>query len=160
MELARRNGADPACAELAGWLHDWLKPLGSARLKAMLKANGERLDAATRPIPAIWHGFAAAAAAPRAFGVRQPGILDAVRWHSTGRAGAGLLERIVFVADFCASGRDFPEARTGRRLARKSLVLGVRYALACKLAWLRSRGLRPHPAMTAFWADAAGGPRA
>ena len=159
-ELARRNGADPACAELAGWLHDWLKPLGSARLEAMLRTGGGRLDASTRAIPAIWHGFAAAAAAPRAFGIRQPAVLDAVRWHSTGHPGAGPLERILLVADYCGTDRDFRDARVGRRLARRSLTLGVRYVLACKLAWLRSRGLKPHPAMTAFWAASARGPRA
>ncbi len=159
-ELARRHGVDPACAEAAGWLHDWLKPLGFARLDAMLSGQGVRLDAATRAIPAIWHGPAAAAMAPARLGVRAPGVLDAVRWHSTGRPGWGPLGRILFVADFCAPGRAFPEARTGRRLARRSLALGVRYVLACKLAWLRAHGLKPHPAMTTFWAETAGGPSA
>ena len=159
-ELAERHGADPDCAEAAGWLHDWLKPAASARLKAMLKRDGVRLDAATRAIPAIWHGPAAAAAAPRAFGIRVPGVLDAVRWHSTGRRGFGALGRILFVADFCAPGRGFADARTGRRLARRSLELAVRYVLACKLSWLLSHGASPHPAMTGFWAETAGGPDA
>jgi predicted HD superfamily hydrolase involved in NAD metabolism len=159
-DLARRHGADPGCAELAGWLHDWLKPLASARLEAVMKRCGKSLDRATRAIPPIWHGPAAAAAAPRVLGVRNPAVLDAVRWHSTGRRAAGPLERILFVADFCAGSPRLREARIGRRLARRNLTVGLRYVLASRLAWLRSRGLRPHPAMTAFWAETAGGPRA
>ena len=159
-ELAARNGEDPACAEAAGWLHDWLRPLSKERLAAIMRARGVRLDAATRAIPAIWHGIAAAAEAPRRLGVRTREVLDAVRWHSTGRPGLGRLGRILFVADFCARDRVFPEAGRGRRIALRSLKLGIRYVLASKLAWLRSQGLAPHPAMAGFWADAAGGPRA
>lgn len=158
-ELAVRNGEDPACAEAAGWLHDWLRPLARARLASMFRARGIRLDAATRAVPSIWHGIAAAAEAPR-LGVFTEPVLEAVRWHSTGRRGLGRLGRIIFVADFCARDRVFPEADAGRRIALRSLDLGVRYVLASKLAWLRAQGFTPHPAMVGFWSEAAGGPRA
>ncbi len=155
-ELARRNGVDPGRAELAARLHDWLKPLPSSRLRPVLSRYHERLDADTLRVPELWHGPAAAAYARFGLGVRDRGVLDAVRWHSTGRPGFPVIGRILFVADFCAEGRGFPEALTGRRLALRSLAGGLRYVIACKLAWLRSRRLPVHRSSLGLWAEVAG----
>ena len=156
--LARRHGVDSRRAVLAGWLHDWLKPWPTARLLRLLSRYHERLDAPTRRLPVIWHGPAAAAWARHALGLTDRGVLDAVRWHTTGRPGMTALDRILFIADFAAAGRDFPEARVARRLAGRDLGLATRYCLASKLAWLRSRGARPHPAAFAAWHHESVGP--
>ena len=149
--LARRYGADPAGAATAGYLHDWLKPYSSPRLRTVLQRNRVRLDPVTKRTPALWHGPAAAGRARRVFHLTHPQVLDAVRWHTTGHARASRLGRAVFVADFCAGGRTYREAAIGRRLAGRSLALATRYVLASKLAYLQARGLRPHPAALAFW---------
>jgi predicted HD superfamily hydrolase involved in NAD metabolism len=151
-DLARRYGADPEAAALAGWLHDWVKPWPRARLRRLLAGYHEHLDEATRRKPVLWHGPAAAAWARHALGVRDREVLDAVRWHTTGRARMTTLDRILFVADFCAAGRAHPEAAVGRRLARRSLGLATRYVLASKLAWIGSHGGGRHPAGLAAWA--------
>ncbi len=153
--LARRHGVDPRRAALAGWLHDWLKPWPAARLRRLLSRYHEPLDAPTRRLPVLWHGPAAAAWARNALGVRDRGVLDAVRWHTTGRPGMTALDRIVFIADSAAADRTFPEARVTRRLAARDLGLATRYALASKLAWLWSRGTRPHPEALAAWSREA-----
>lgn len=155
--LARRNGVDLRAASVAALLHDWLKPLSSSRLRARARRYGLRLNAADRAAPAVWHGPVAAEWARRECGIGDDGILGAVRWHTTGRPGASRLERIVFVADFCASGRVFPEAVAGLRAARRSLDLATRYVLASKLAYLGSRGIKPHPAAVGMWRELAGG---
>lgn len=154
-ELAARNGIDPARAELAASLHDWLKPLPPRRLRVLLSRYHERLDADTLRVPELWHGPAAAAFGRRSLGIRDAGVLDAVRWHSTGRPGLPVIGRILFVADFCAEGRRFPEARLGRALALRSLARGLRWVIACKLAWLRTRRLPVHRATLALWAEVA-----
>ncbi|MEK7765610.1 MAG: bis(5'-nucleosyl)-tetraphosphatase (symmetrical) YqeK [bacterium] len=150
VRLARRHGADPGGARAAALLHDWLKPLPRRRLARLLSGSGVRLDRATRGLPAIWHGPAAAALAPTV-GVRNAAVRRAVRWHTTGRGRLSRLDGILIVADYCAAGRGFREARVGRRLAARGLPLALRYVVASKLAWLRSRGLRPHPATLACW---------
>jgi HD superfamily phosphohydrolase YqeK len=109
------------------------------------------MDGETRMIPAVWHGWAAAAEARHRSGMRDREILEAVRWHSTGRAGMSALGKILFVADFCSRDRKFPGAAVGRRLARKGINLGVRYVLASKLAHLMECGIRPHSAALGFW---------
>jgi predicted HD superfamily hydrolase involved in NAD metabolism len=154
--LARRHGADPRRARLAALLHDRLKPWPAARLAALLARYHERLDADTRRVPELWHGPAGAAWARRVLGVRDREVLDAVRWHSTGRPGLGVTGRILFVADFCAEGRAFPEARAGRRIALRRLDAGLRFVIGAKLAWLRGRRLPVHRATLDLWREMAG----
>jgi len=150
-ELAIRAGISPGRVRLAANLHDRLKPLSPARLAGIMRECGELMDAETSCVPELWHGWAAAADARHHSGVRDREILEAVRWHSTGRAGMSALGKILFVADFCSEDRRFPEAVEGRRLARKCLNLGVRYVLASKLAWLMECGVKPHSASLGFW---------
>jgi len=149
--LARKYRADPAGAAAAGYLHDWLKPYPPARLRAVLRRHRVRLDPKMKRLPKLWHGPAAAAHARHLFHLNHADVLNAVRWHTTGRPGASRLERVVFVADFCAEGREYREAVVGRRLAKRSLELATRYVLATKLAYMNARGLQPHPAGLAFW---------
>jgi len=150
-ELAGRQGGSRGRASLAGGLHDWLKPLPPRRLAAILRACGGRLDAEDRKAPALWHGPAAAALARSRTGLRDRAVLEAVRWHTTGHPRLGVLGRALFVADFCEENRGFPEAAVGRRLARRSLGLAVRYVLASKLAYLYGERIAPHPSALAFW---------
>ncbi len=154
--LARRNGADPARAAAAGYLHDWLKPLPPARMMALVKLYRVKLDRVQRETPVLWHGPVAAARARREFRLRDADVLEAVRWHTTGCARGSRLSRIIFVADFCAEGREYPEAAIAARIARRSLPLAVRYVLASKLAHLDAIGASPHPAALALWRDIVG----
>jgi predicted HD superfamily hydrolase involved in NAD metabolism len=156
VSLARRHGLDPARAALAARLHDWLKPLPPARLEAMLRARRVPSASTARLDPPIRHGPAAAQAARRLLGVSDRGVLEAVRWHTTGRAGGGPLLRLLWVADFAAADRRHPEAARARRLARRSLAAAARYVVACKLAWLAETGRAAHPATRGWWASLAG----
>jgi len=150
-DLAKRHGGDPAAAAAAGYLHDWLKPLSRSRLKRIFLRLRVPMCPSTERAPALWHGPAAAALARRSLGLKHPDALAAIRWHTTGRPRASLVERAVFVADYCAAGRGFREAGAGRKLATRSLDLATRYVLAGKLAHLQSKAVRPHPASLAFW---------
>lgn len=149
--LARRHGADPFSAGLAGLLHDILKDCPRSRLAKIMRGCGVRLDPSTRRTPSLWHGPAAAGLARACLGIRSAGVLKAVHWHSTGRPRSDVLGEIVFIADYCSFDRDFREAAVGRRLARRNLSMAARYVTASKLAHLGARGIAPHPAALAHW---------
>jgi HD superfamily phosphohydrolase YqeK len=51
------------------------------------------------------HGRAAAVLLGERFGIHDAEIADAVRYHTTGRQGAGALEKIVYLADKIEVGR-------------------------------------------------------
>lgn len=158
--LARLHGVAPDRAAAAALLHDWLKPLSPARLRKVLRQHRVHLDAHTARLPALWHGPAAAAEATQRLGIKDREVLDAVRWHTSGRPHPSKLLQLLIVSDFCAADRFgrpaaggngvyAREMQHGRRIARRSLAGAARYVLASKISWLRSKGLSPHPSMLA-----------
>jgi predicted HD superfamily hydrolase involved in NAD metabolism len=52
-------------------------------------------------------------------------VLDAVRYHTSGREGMSLLEKIICLADYIEPGRQFPGVDEIRELAGHSLELAL-----------------------------------
>lgn len=84
-DLAQRWGADVEKAEIAAWFHDVCRPAGN-----------------------LQHGPAAAKLLTKLYGVEDEEILNAIRFHTTGRPGMSLLEKVLKVADQLEEGRDYP----------------------------------------------------
>jgi predicted HD superfamily hydrolase involved in NAD metabolism len=98
-DLAARVGADCAAANLAALAHDLAVVVPAAEMAAVAEGMGLRVDEADRAIPLLLHGPIAAAALVEKLGVRHRDVLNAVRYHSTLRKGASVLEKIIFLAD-------------------------------------------------------------
>lgn len=138
--LAPQARVDPQRAFLAGLLHDCARALDRNRLQAILQAyRGKYFDPATRRHPPLWHDPASVYLAIHDYGVRDPGILRAIARHSTGGPDMRPLDKLVFVADYCESGRTHPDAARIRKLAATAATA------ASKLAYLRARGEILHP---------------
>jgi predicted HD superfamily hydrolase involved in NAD metabolism len=97
--LAARHGADLAAAELAALAHDLAAVVPVAVRPAVAEAMGVTVSAADRAMPALLHGPIVAAALAAKLGLDDQDVLNAVCYHSTLRAGASALEKIVFLAD-------------------------------------------------------------
>ncbi len=97
--LARREGLPLLLSDLACTAHDMAAVVPRADLIPAAQASGVPLSAADRAIPQVIHGPLAAAALDRYLGPFPPDLLDAIRYHTTLRAGASRLEMLVFVAD-------------------------------------------------------------
>ena len=80
--------------------------------------------------PQLWHAPAGAEYARKELGIHDEEILLAVRYHTTGRAGMGLMEKILFVADLTSDDREYPGARELQELARNNLDAVVEEGLA------------------------------
>ena len=70
---------------------------------------------------ALLHGPAGSVLAKTAFGIDDEEIRGAIYYHTTGRVGMTLLEKIVFLADYIEPNRDFPGVEDLRLLAEKDL---------------------------------------
>ncbi|GBR73353.1 hypothetical protein NO1_0750 [Candidatus Termititenax aidoneus] len=68
----------------------------------------------------LLHSPLGAALAREEFGVSDPKILNAIHYHTLGRARMGRLEKIIYVADYSEPGRRSPAAQEIRRLLRKT----------------------------------------
>lgn len=66
--------------------------------------------------PPVLHQFTGAYAAEYAFGVKDAEVLDAIRYHTSGRAEMGLLEQLIFLADMVEDGRVYEGVEHLRKL--------------------------------------------
>ncbi len=98
--LAMRYGADMEDAELAGLLHDCAKQYDNETLLKRAAKYGLQVSDAERRNPSLLHAKVGAYLAEHKYDVEKQEILDAIRFHTTGRPGMSLLEKIVYVADY------------------------------------------------------------
>ena len=120
-KMAEHYGTvDPDRARLAGLLHDCGKNEGSA----------------------LTHGPIGAEIARDEYGVTDEGILNAIRWHTTGRPGMTELEKIIFIADYIEPGRDrAPHLKVLRELAFQDMDKTIVRILEDTLSYLRENGI-------------------
>ena len=120
-KLAKHYGADEQKAFTAGLLHDILKNTPDSELLQYFERNGIMLAETERASRKTWHAMAGADFLRRELHVTDEDILSAVRWHTTGRAGMTLLDKVLFIADFISADRDYPGVERMREKAYVSL---------------------------------------
>ena len=131
-ELARRFGLDSRQAETAAWLHD----IGGVFAYPEMVAACETLGLTVLPeearAPMLLHQKLSALIAHDVFGVEDAVILDAIRCHTTLRAGPTPLDELLFVADKLEWDRPGEPPYKGRLLAALdvSLEAGARLVVA------------------------------
>ena len=134
--LARRFGADEEKAYLAGLLHDITKNETDENQLQIMESGGIILSMTQRNNPKLWHAMSGMIYLRDTFGIKDEEILGAVRWHTTGKAGMTLLEKVVFIADYISDERDYPDVDVMRHLAEVSLDAAALYALKYSLKHL------------------------
>lgn len=143
--LAQRYGADPAKAYTAGLLHDIMKDTDGKIQLQILKDFAILLTDVERAVPQLWHAVSGAAFVEHILELTDAEILTAIRYHTTGRAGMSLLERVLFVADFTSADREYPDVAEMRRRAEESLESAMLYGISYTVRELLERGNPIHP---------------
>ncbi len=138
--LAERYGADAEKARFAGLVHDICKGLPNERQLEIIDRAGIALDADTVKSPALWHSIAGSVYIREELGVTDCDIINAVRYHTTGRAGMSILEKVVYIADLTSADRSYPDAAYVRRLAEVDLDQCIAFSCRWIIADVTSRG--------------------
>lgn len=151
--LARKYGADPMRARLAGMLHDCAKSMDYDQMVALVKGNVPDLDDEELATEPVLHAPAGMLLARDEYGVRDPEILSAIRRHTLGDKNMTLLDAVIFVSDFIEpSRRPFAGLEDARAEAEKDIWSAARLCARLSGAFVESRGGKPHP-RTAAWAN-------
>lgn len=107
--LAMRYDCDMNRAYLAGLMHDCAKCMShDERLHYCEKHNLEVTDI-EKQNPALLHAKVGAEICRRKYDIKDEEICNSVRFHTTGRPGMTLLEKIIFIADYLEPNRDEAE---------------------------------------------------
>lgn len=142
--LARRWGADTEDAARAGILHDITKAIDGPLQLTLCAAYGKILSDFSRKYPKTLHALTGSLVAQRIFGENEQ-VVQAICFHTTGRADMTLLEKIIYVADYMEPGRDFPGVERLRELADTNLDGAVKLGLEMTLEHLKDQGAEVSP---------------
>lgn len=113
-KLACLYGADKEKACFASMCHDFFRGNKNAELNDLI--HEYNLPDRYIDNPNLAHGKLAAAFLKR-IGIDDEEVLNAVSYHTTGRAEMTLLEKIVFIADAIEPDRDYPDVESIRKIA-------------------------------------------
>lgn len=139
-KMASFYGEDIEKARCAALLHDCAKNKNGDEIISILKACGEAITEEHEMNPDLAHGVAGAAIAKRDMGITNPDILNAVKYHTTGRRGMSLLEKIIYLADFIEPSRDFPGVDNIRKQAYINLNKALIKAFDNTISFVISKG--------------------
>lgn len=136
--LAMRYGEDVEKALVAGLLHDCAKCIPDAKkLKICLK-NHITMSEMEQKNPFLLHAKVGAYIAREKYGIEDEEILSAITWHTTGKPGMSLLDKIIYIADYIEPMRSkAPNLPDVRRLAFEDIDITLLKILSDTLAYLR-----------------------
>ncbi len=138
--LSMAHGEPIESAMTAGLLHDCAKSMHGSELVAICEKAHLNVTAVERSNPtALLHAKAGAYLAQHKYGVTDDDILNAIRYHTTGRPDMSKLEKILYIADYIEPNRkQLAELDLIRRIAFHDLDRTMEKILANSLAYLRT----------------------
>lgn len=154
VQLAELYGESPLKAEQAGLLHDCAKCLPLKEMQHIAIENHLSDDADVLASDALLHSIVGACLAEQLYGMTDPDVLEAIRFHNTGYPGMSRLAMCVCLADFMEPLRDsFPLLEKVRFLSRTSLEKALLLSLEGTVDYVKARGwyLYPRTCDTIAW---------
>lgn len=145
VKLAGLYNADTEKAEIAGILHDCCKEIPKEEMLQIMLDGGIILDAVEKETPKLWHSIAGSVYVRDNLNIKDIDIINSIKYHTTGRAGMSLLEKIIFVADFIGDEREYNGVEIMRDKAfNKSLEDAMLFGLKFTITDLVNRNLTIH----------------
>jgi predicted HD superfamily hydrolase involved in NAD metabolism len=133
-QLAEQFGADPQRAQAAGWLHDVSAILPVPQRLIVARQWGLEILPAEETAPMLLHQRLSAVIAQDLFDIQDRGVLNAIGCHTTLKAHASRLDKVVFVADKLAW--DQPGTPPYQRPLKQALTCSLDSAALCYLDYL------------------------
>lgn len=137
MELSVGTDADKEKVFIAALLHD------CAKYKTPNEVQKGFLEDFLECAPII-HAPFGAIIAKEEYGIDDEIILNAIKYHSTGRRGMSTEEIIVCLADAIEDLRDYPNLESIRKATRKGLKYGLLESLSGVVAFESGKGNKIH----------------
>ena len=143
VRLVRRYGGDETQARIAALLHDCTKKLDMAQQLALCEKYGIMLDELEQKALKLLHSKTGAAIARDVFGV-EDAVYDAILYHTTGKPDMTRLEKIIYLADYIETTRDFPGVDTLRKTVYEDLDKGLLMGLTMTVQEMEEMGNPVH----------------
>ncbi len=145
VQLAKRFGADEEKARVAGILHDVMKEETKENQLAVIEKAGMKMTELEKKNKKVYHQMSGAAYVKEELGITDDEIINAIRYHTTGRRSMSLLEKIIYLADFISADRDYEDVDVMRRKVEEGMEEGMLYAFRYTIVDLVNQCKEIHP---------------
>ena len=142
-ELAIKYKADLYKTQIAAILHDYAKNDAHDVLKSLIEKHLDLYHLNYSPI--IYHGLVGAYLVEHELGIKDPSILNAIKYHVTGHQEMDHLAKIVFIADYIEENRIHQGVEFCRYLSEVDLDLALLGCLSGTIAYLKEIDASIHP---------------
>ena len=139
-DMAEAFDVNPNQAYLAGLLHDCAKHYSNEQLIETCVKNDIMISDYEKKAPYLLHGKVGAYIAEKKYNIEDEQVLNAVKWHTTGKSDMTKLEQIIFCADYIEPGRTVqPNLSFLRKISMKDLDLLTFHILNDTLDYLQHK---------------------
>lgn len=139
-KLCMLYGCDVEKGRIAGLLHDAARELDKDAVYKLVEQDGMRISRIENEYPVLLHGRAGAVIAKNQLGITDEEILDAIRWHTTGKSGMSRFTSILYVADYIEPGRMHISNDFRNRIKELNLEKLVMEVVRNSIAYCRQKG--------------------
>lgn len=144
VSLARHYGVSEEKARIAAILHDVAKFADREWMKGIIETQ-DMNPLLLEYHHELWHAPVGAYLASYEFGVEDEEILDAIRYHTTGRAAMSELEKIIYIADMIEPSRKFPGVEALRSKKHDGLDALMEASIRQSIEFLASKNQPVYP---------------
>ncbi len=144
ISLANKYGVDEKKAELAAIFHDYAKFRDKEEMRSIIieqHMDKELLEYNSE----LWHAPVGAYLVEKEAGINDTEILDAIRYHTSGRPKMTRLEKVIYLADYIEPGRKFPGVDEVREIAEKDLNKALIQSIQNSIIFLMKKNKRIFP---------------
>ena len=145
VKLGKIYGADLKSCSIAGIAHDCVKCISDDKLLKMAQKYNIHVDDIQNASPQLLHGPVGAAFCKDVFEIYDEDILNAITYHTTGRAGMSLLEKIVYIGDLIEESREFEGIEDIRREVLVHLDKAILMSCNCTIKFVIQKNALIHP---------------
>lgn len=138
--LALHYRLDPHPLRLAALLHDSLREMPAEELLKLARRWQLPIRDADMRAPVLLHGRVAAELAEREFGLCDPVMASAMKYHTAGHARMSLSDKLFFLADTIEEGRTQPAVGELRGLAYEDADRAMLAAIESSVLHLEAIG--------------------
>lgn len=149
VEMSRLYGGAPDKIALAGLLHDCAKEMKDRELLDIAAEARLITDPSELENPSVLHGPVGAWLAETQWCVKDPIVLEAIRYHTTAAPYMSLEACIVFMADLIEPGRSYHGIAELRELAQVDLKLAMLESIDQTFIFLERKKVPVHQGMVA-----------
>ncbi|MBR2935274.1 MAG: nicotinate (nicotinamide) nucleotide adenylyltransferase [Oscillospiraceae bacterium] len=139
VRLAKRWDVDETLVRRAAILHDCTKYLELDEQLALCKKYGVELDELEQRAVKLLHSKTGACIAKHVFGEDEQ-VYQAIFWHTTGKVGMSMAEKVIYLADYIEPTRDFDGVEPLRKLAYEDIDKALLMGMEMTIEEMKQRG--------------------